>query len=325
MAVLVSIIIPVYKAEDCISRCLDSVISQSFPDWECILVDDGSPDNSGKICDDYAAKDSRIRVIHQKNAGASAARNTGMDIANGQYICFADADDYIKPEYISSMLEEREEDVDLILQGITHIHGDRTDLLGFKNKQTFALDSTCDFFDNYSLFRFCGSYSKLFKRDIIEKYDIRYSTEIICAEDYDLLLRYLVHCDKMKVLTCCNYVYISNEGSVSTRMYSFEKEYSGLCQIANSMGEFAKKVNNEGLTKQQQYLVTYYTQRVLFANYKNNYDRSQRLSNFKKIDKHYLDYFGEYHKPETSFLALVKILYSNRCFRVLDFIMKKAV
>lgn len=323
MSTLVSIIIPVYKAESSIARCLDSVIAQSFSDWECILVDDGSPDNSGKICDDYSTKDSRIRVIHQKNAGASAARNAGIDDAIGQYFCFIDADDYVNPEYISSMLDEMEDDIDLIFQGITHINGNKTTTLGFNKKEAFILNSTCKFFDEYSLFRFCGSYCKLFRRNIIEKFAIRYSTNIICAEDYDLVLRYLVHCNKIKVLPCCNYIYISNEGSVSTRIFSFEKEYSGLCQIANSMTEFAKKVNTEGLRKQQQYLVTYYTQRVLFANYRNNYDRSQRLSNFKKINKNYLDYFAKYHKPETKFLRVVKFLYSNRHFRILDLIMNK--
>ncbi len=88
-----TIITPVYKVEEYIEKCLDSIISQTFTDWELILVDDGSPDNSGVICDRYASEDSRIRVIHKENEGAAVARNVALDIAKGRYITFIDSDD----------------------------------------------------------------------------------------------------------------------------------------------------------------------------------------------------------------------------------------
>ena len=89
-----SIIVPVYKAEDTIRECIDSVLKQQYTDFELILVDDGSPDNSGGICDEYAANDSRIRVIHKENGGVSSARNIGIDTALGKYIIFRDSDDW---------------------------------------------------------------------------------------------------------------------------------------------------------------------------------------------------------------------------------------
>ena len=92
-----SIIVPVYNVEKYISQCIDSILNQTFQDFEVILVDDGSPDRSGQICDEYAENDSRIKVIHQKNAGLSAARNTGLKNANGEYVAFVDSDDYISP------------------------------------------------------------------------------------------------------------------------------------------------------------------------------------------------------------------------------------
>ena len=91
----VSIIVPVYKAEQYLHRCIDSILSQSFTDWELILVDDGSPDKSGDICDEYSKKDPRIKVFHKSNGGVSSARNLGLDYAKGQWITFIDADDYI--------------------------------------------------------------------------------------------------------------------------------------------------------------------------------------------------------------------------------------
>lgn len=93
-----SIIVPVYKVEPYLHRCVDSILAQTFTDFELILVDDGSPDNCGAICDEYAAKDSRILVIHKENGGLSDARNAGLDIAKGEYIGFVDSDDYISPQ-----------------------------------------------------------------------------------------------------------------------------------------------------------------------------------------------------------------------------------
>ena len=102
----ISIIIPVYKVEKYLARCLDSLLAQTFTDFEAILINDCSPDNSGAICDEYAKKDSRIKVIHrEKNGGASAARNLGLEVSQGEYIAFVDSDDYVVPEYLETLLK----------------------------------------------------------------------------------------------------------------------------------------------------------------------------------------------------------------------------
>ena len=95
-----SVIVPVYKVENVLPRCIESILNQTVTDFELILIDDGSPDRSGEICDAYAAKDSRIRVIHQKNGGVSKARNAGLDIAQGEYIVFVDSDDWVDAIYL---------------------------------------------------------------------------------------------------------------------------------------------------------------------------------------------------------------------------------
>lgn len=115
----ISIIIPVYKVEKYLSKCLDSIAAQTFTDWECILIDDGSPDASGKICDEYAQKDSRFVVIHKKNAGVSAARNDGLKNARGKWISFFDSDDTIDKEtYEDSLKVAEEKNADLVQWGI---------------------------------------------------------------------------------------------------------------------------------------------------------------------------------------------------------------
>ena len=101
----ISIIVPVYKVESYIHRCVESILAQKFADYEVILVDDGSPDNCGMICDEYARKDSRFRVIHKENGGLSSARNAGIRIATGEYTCFVDSDDLIHPQFLSLLVQ----------------------------------------------------------------------------------------------------------------------------------------------------------------------------------------------------------------------------
>lgn len=103
---IVSVIIPVYKTEKFLKRCLDSILAQTYRDFEAILIDDGSPDRCGTICDAYAAKDKRLRVIHQTNQGLSAARNAGLNICRGEYIAFVDSDDYVAPEFLQVTIEK---------------------------------------------------------------------------------------------------------------------------------------------------------------------------------------------------------------------------
>lgn len=116
---LVSVIVPVYSVEQFLPRCIDSVLTQTHENWELILIDDGSPDRSGDICDEYAANDARIRVIHQDNGGLSVARNTGLEHAAGDYITFVDSDDWLAPDFASAMLRHLVEyDADIAVAGL---------------------------------------------------------------------------------------------------------------------------------------------------------------------------------------------------------------
>ena len=102
----VSVIVPVYNAEKFINECVNSILGQTMSDLELILVDDGSPDNCGAICDEYAIKDSRVRVFHQKNGGVCAGRNKGLSMATGEYVSFVDSDDYLEPDAIELLCND---------------------------------------------------------------------------------------------------------------------------------------------------------------------------------------------------------------------------
>ena len=137
-----SVIIPVYNAEKFINNCVDSILNQTFSDLEVVLVDDGSPDLSGAICDGYAEKDKRVKVIHQKNAGVSAARNAGLDLASGKYVTFVDSDDFVEPQMYEKMISVAGEyDCDVVMCDCLKVFPDRNEVYthdirpGYYNKE----------------------------------------------------------------------------------------------------------------------------------------------------------------------------------------------
>ena len=118
----ISVIVPVYNVEKYLRKCIESILNQTFREFELILVDDGSTDSSGKICDEYALKDSRIKVIHKENGGASSARNAGLDVAKGEYIGFVDSDDWIEMDMYGELYRLiKENNTDISVCGINNI------------------------------------------------------------------------------------------------------------------------------------------------------------------------------------------------------------
>lgn len=120
---LISVIVPIYNVEKYLTKCIESIINQTYENLEIILVDDGSPDNCPIICDEYAKRDSRVKVIHKKNGGLSDARNAGLDIATGEYIMFIDSDDFVEIDMMESMMNNMiDNNVDLVVCNIKYIY-----------------------------------------------------------------------------------------------------------------------------------------------------------------------------------------------------------
>lgn len=191
-----SVIIPVYKCEPFLKRCLESILSQSFEDWEAILIDDGSPDNSGKICDEYAARDSRFKVIHKPNSGVSDTRNKGLDVSNGEFIVFIDSDDWIGPNYLASFAAHLE--YDLILSGY-HRFG-AVDSYNY-GKEEKAFDDMKDFvtawkdlFDKTqrSISGLTFPWGKAMRASIIHDAHLRFDSEMKYGEDACFVYEYMI-------------------------------------------------------------------------------------------------------------------------------------
>ncbi len=210
----VSVIVPVYKVEPFLRCCVDSVLSQTFSDFELILVDDGSPDSCGAICDEYAAQDSRVRVVHKQNGGLSDARNAGLNVAVGQYVYFLDGDDFIEPELLQVGVESVDTGVDLVVFQYRQIWKD-----GSSQEISFAKHGLMQFSQEAERKNFIirdlltyqvgwESWLRIFRRDIIQNYGLRYvDNRTIFAEDLYFSLCYCSHVKNLLVLDKCLYNY----------------------------------------------------------------------------------------------------------------------
>lgn len=216
---MLSIIVPVYNAEKYLRQCLDSILNQSFKDFELLLIDDGSKDRSGKICDEYANRDKRVRVFHKTNGGVSSARNVGLDNAKGEWIYFVDADDEVLPNGLLSMITATN-GYDSVLGGFEKC--DKNGKILYRT--TIGYDKIMSREDSikalygksltlYGMWRWL--WVRLFRNDIIKKYNIRFETGISYNEDGLFITEYICHSNTpIHYIDTLVYRYYESETSV---------------------------------------------------------------------------------------------------------------
>ncbi len=223
----ISVIVPVYKVEKYLCRCIDSILAQTFTDFDLILVDDGSPDKCGEICEEYAKKDSRIHVIHQKNGGLSAARNTGIDWANAnsssKWITFIDSDDLVTQNYLECLWNEATDSCSSIIScsclessGYSSDFG-KEEKLEFKRIDINEETIKTIYFEKYVYWIACG---KLVKKTILTKYPF---TEGRIYEDNPTICRWLVEAGKVSYTKSQLYFYFINPEGISRDAFSLKK------------------------------------------------------------------------------------------------------
>ena len=199
----ISVIVPVYNAEAFLHRCIDSILSQTYTDFELLLIDDGSKDKSGEICDEYAQKDTRVRVFHKENGGVSSARNLGLDNAKGEWITFVDSDDWLPSKSLDSLVKEK--DIDFVISG-------------FANKNRIPIVPSCcgihknkalqDFIvANYQNPFLAAPWAKLFRREMILSKGLSFDLNLKVCEDAIFVSNYLLYINNVFVLDDICYVY----------------------------------------------------------------------------------------------------------------------
>lgn len=210
-----SVIVPVYKVETYLPKCIDSILAQTFRNFELILVDDGSPDNCGRICEEYAAQDSRIKVIHQANAGVSAARNAGLETAEGAYIGFVDADDWIEPEMYDTMLNTaKETGADVVVCGIRYSDVDAVHLTpSLQDRGAYDRENLLKELFGMPNRLGGGACNKLFARKALQA--VRFRRGVAIAEDWLFLYEAFLRCESGVKIADPFYTVVERPGSAT--------------------------------------------------------------------------------------------------------------
>ena len=213
----ISVIVPIYNVETYLPQCLGGIRGQLFRNFELILVDDGSKDSSGALCDAFAEHDSRICVIHQANGGVSKARNRGLDEAKGDFIVFVDADDLVRPNYLFDLMQAQRDLSDELVRTMILSDYQPFSKAG-QEKRIFPTPFVMDFRTGEGLdaknfrelifqFRLFPPYCKLYRRDVIEEHQIRFREGMRSAEDFDFNIRYLAAVDRLVYIDSVQYDY----------------------------------------------------------------------------------------------------------------------
>ena len=247
MKATVSVIMPVYKVERYVARAIESVLAQSFTDFEFLIVDDGSPDRSGEICDEYAQKDPRIRVIHKENGGAPSARNAAMDQAAGEYVYFMDSDDWVEPDMLRDMVElARANEAQLVVTGFyidtfyndsdyvteTLSHPDRV----YADREEFRREAY-RLFDRNLLYT---PWNKLYRAEYLNERGIRFPNTF--WDDFPFVLRVVRDIDRVAVSSKAYYHFIRARAESETARYrdnmyeKREEEHGWLLELYDHWG-----------------------------------------------------------------------------------------
>lgn len=245
MEQLVSIIVPVYNAEKYLKRCVDSILVQDYPNFELILMDDGSTDASGRICDDYAGQDGRVRVVHKENTGVSDTRNQALEMAKGVYVQFLDSDDWIVPEATRLLVQTMEKyDCDMVISDFYRVSGERLAQKGDieENRVLTRQEFAACMIENPADFYYGVLWNKLYKREIIEANRIRMDISISWCEDFLFNLEYIRHASSFYALQVPIYYYVKRKGSLVSQGMSISNTMRMKINIFDYYNEFYKDV-----------------------------------------------------------------------------------
>lgn len=278
MAQMISIIIPVYNVEKYIARCIDSILRQTYRRYELILIDDGSTDDSGRICDSYAEKDERVCVIHKVNEGAGTARNVGIALAKGEYLTFIDSDDYVSDQYLEQMYNVAEREKCQIVQ--CDFAG------GCKNDYGFPMPKRLkqEVLDNHTVFYTRKAkiiiWAKLYRRELFEGI---YYPKLSIHDDEFITYKLLFRAEKIVLINAKNYYYYQSDNSImrTTKNYlpdNFIKAYEERVDFFTSCheDELAKVSYKEKCIR----LLLFY--RKCHANPHNTNNQSKILQQFEE-------------------------------------------
>lgn len=267
----ISVIVPVYNAERWLHRCIDSILAQTFTDYELLLIDDGSTDASGAICDEYAQRDTRIRVFHKPNGGVSSARNLGLDNAQGEWISFVDSDDWVNCNYLDLFTTQIDNGAELIVQGFIP-HGNLWQTRTGINYKGAVKEGLLKLHKENILGFICN---KLYKLSIIKDSVLRFDTEVVLREDELFMLQYV---ERIFTIQCIE------EGAYHYDMPDFSTKYGNI-DLFDMFLKIYVVLKRIFINDRNQLIQTYekdLTQSLFYSFVMHHDDRSKKLELYRK-------------------------------------------
>ncbi|MBY3623489.1 glycosyltransferase family 2 protein [Acinetobacter sp. CUI P1] len=313
MSLKYSVIIPVFKVEEYLTQCIDSIINQAYENLEIILVDDGSPDQCPKICDDYARMDSRIKVIHQKNQGQSAARNTGVKASTGDFLLFLDSDDYLISDIFTSHSKIiSDTNVDIVFHNYRYfncltnrIENSGVDYSAYENKSQISSEGLNEILGEYPLFNWYP-WQFIIKRDILSKNNLFFE-EGILYEDVELVFKLIVLSKTIVFNNCYALMYRINRLGATTNIKNLKPEIDRISVASQNINwvkenvldeELGKKLNNNFACMLFTSVINYYyipkkDRKVLYNKIIGEYHITKHIESKKqKYSKRICDILG---------------------------------
>ena len=320
----VSIIIPIYNSSDYLERCIQGVLDQTFRDFELILIDDGSTDNSYNICKKWSSQDDRIKIFQQQNSGASSARNLGLNVSIGEWVLFVDSDDSILPNYCQNLYNAviARNDIVLAISGLQVVRNNK-----YAEKRDFpkldcSLQDYETIFGKIKLHKHGFSVSKLYNRELIEQFHLRFDEKICIAEDCMFMLNYLMLCSTIKdskiaFLDQCDYLYHIHDESLSTSCSTVEKEIYSYQEYKKTIYTLKQHFNMGDDTFVYLHSpIVFYADRVINSIYKNIHTSKERKTRLHIIDRIEYKQFKKAHSFPEKILAF---LFSNGYLHIYDY------
>ncbi|WP_430974583.1 glycosyltransferase family 2 protein [Sunxiuqinia rutila] len=299
-----SVIVPIYNAEKYLPKCIDSILQQSFVNFEILLINDGSSDNSGLICDTLAKKDKRISVFHKTNGGVSSARNLGINKAQGEWICFIDSDDWIEPGYFDVLNDKDCSDYNLIQLGVKVLNiSDNSIIIRSRKNQKI---SRSDFFEKE---HFCSySVCYFYRRQKINSLKLRFNPTIKFSEDREFIIKMALGIDCIKQTSTSLYIYRLNDSSATVKKRAFEYFFDDLKVLDEFISYKSKNINELSISESRfiaKLLINSYIL-VICKNYSKNIT-TKRISKPLKVRLNKLENLGIFEKKELILYRLFTI------------------
>lgn len=316
----ITVIVPIYNASRDVEKCVDALKRQHFVDYEVIIIDDGSSDDSYEKCKRLINDDLRFKIIRQENRGAGGARNRGIEEAQSDFLCFVDVDDFVDEDYLRNFfLQIEQREVDLVMQSYQMVSSKEKKLKKLKDREYHVPNDFDAFFADVEILGFCAPFCKLFRRSVLREMEFFFNTFATCGEDYDFFLRYLACCKVVLCNSAVSYYYKIHSESLSRRRHAFVTEWNSFLVFYETSTNFSQKYNVPHLILQMNNNIAYFIVARLWPSlYGGGLSRLERKTAFYRITEEQVKIVNDFYTSTNVVEKVLLFLWKHRLFGIFD-------